>query len=406
MRRSYKILLLLSSSVLWAFALTLGGEALVFLAYASLLFWVVPLLHGLAGLLFLRVTISMPARTVVCGETLAVSYKLQNKSIFSFPSVELQSSITGNPIFGETKAMSFSLSGKESIQWDAGFETRRRGVYKTGSVRMTVKNIYGIGEFSKVFSGSLSLTVYPRILRLRSLAVGATRQSGELVVTDPLCRSPNELSDLGFWKPGDSLKHIHWKASARSGQWLVKNYEMRGDSEVTVVIDGCSADYPHDPGRILEDSVVSLAASVLDYLLCRSIDATLILLGPTTEKKIHGSSEADIPSFLDALAGFSPTSGSLGLATPGFAGLLASAVFSVRDGSSVFVIAPRLDKSLAIQGMQLQLSNRRPKFIIVAKDGKRDPGYEKSAFSASALSSEGIPVQFVDYGEDIREALG
>ncbi len=406
MRRIHKIPLIIFSSLLWICALALGGEVLVFLSYASLLFWAVPVLHSLAGLLFLRVTISMPARTLICGETLVISYQMQNLSILSFPSIILESLINRKLSTVDQKALAFSLGGKEVVKWDASIECKRRGVYKTGDVRMTVKNIYGIGEFGKIFSGSLDLIVYPKVLKLRSLSIGATRQSGELIVTDPLCTNPNELCGLGFWKLGTSMKHIHWKASARNGEWLVKNYEMRGDSEVTLLVDCCSLDYPSDDEQVIEDAVVTIIASISGYLLSRSVDVTLMLLGPAYIKKIRGAANADLPAFLLLLAGFSPVSGTPVTGSPGFASLMESSSYTINGGSSTFIIGPSLDKSIALQGLRLQSGNRKPKFIVVGIDGAKNPRHEIISANARILNSEGISVHYVDCKGDLREQFG
>ncbi|NMC63029.1 MAG: DUF58 domain-containing protein, partial [SAR324 cluster bacterium] len=83
------------------------------------------------------------------------------------------------------------------------------------------------------------------------------------------------LSDLREYQPGDDLKHIHWKASARSGKMYVKSFEEERELRIMLAIDiSNSTNYGKDKSnfqRALEFSaaVTALAQSAQDSVgLC------------------------------------------------------------------------------------------------------------------------------------------
>ena len=57
------------------------------------------------------------------------------------------------------------------------------------------------------------------------------------------------MSDLAFhalreYVPGDDLRHVHWRSSARAGELLVRQYHDTRRNHATVVVDADPAAYP------------------------------------------------------------------------------------------------------------------------------------------------------------------
>ena len=95
------------------------------------------------------------------------------------------------------------------------------------------------------------------------------------------------LSDLREYQPGDDLKHIHWKASARSGKMYVKSFEEERELRIMLAIDiSNSTNYGKDKSnfqRALEFSaaVTALAQSAQDSVgLCLFSDAVHEFIPP------------------------------------------------------------------------------------------------------------------------------
>jgi hypothetical protein len=77
------------------------------------------------------------------------------------------------------------------------------------------------------------------------------------------------MSDLAFhalreYVPGDDLRHVHWRSSAKAGELLVRQYHETRRGHVTVLVDGSASSY-----RRLRD--FELAVSVGASIALRSV---------------------------------------------------------------------------------------------------------------------------------------
>jgi len=151
-------------------------------------------------------------------------------------------------------------------------------------------------------------------------------------------------SDLDFLgQPGDPLRRVHPRASARVGRPVVKVYEPSRDREVLLAIDVQAADGPgwatsHDEETI--ESLLVIAASVARTLADEraafgaaaaawtSTTSRLALLQPT-------EAPGQLERVLDLLARLS------GQPSVPFERLLGSIARSTRTGTTVLVITAR-----------------------------------------------------------------
>ncbi|HEY5034881.1 MAG TPA: DUF58 domain-containing protein, partial [Candidatus Dormibacteraeota bacterium] len=77
----------------------------------------------------------------------------------------------------------------------------------------------------------------------------------EASVSAPRSGSGMELFGVREYRPGDPLRRIHWRSSARLGELVVREYEPPGVQTVGIFCD------PHPPSREAADQVARLAAS-------------------------------------------------------------------------------------------------------------------------------------------------
>ena len=91
--------------------------------------------------------------------------------------------------------------------------------------------------------------------RLTSLV--ARRQVHELEASLPAPRagSGTELFGIREYRPGDPLRRIHWRSSAKRGELIVREYEPPGVQTLGIFCD------PEPPTREIADQIARLAAS-------------------------------------------------------------------------------------------------------------------------------------------------
>ena len=91
--------------------------------------------------------------------------------------------------------------------------------------------------------------------RFASLSSSPQARELEASVSAPRSGSGMELFGVREYRPGDPLRRIHWRSSARLGELVVREYEPPGVQTVGIFCD------PHPPSREAADQVARLAAS-------------------------------------------------------------------------------------------------------------------------------------------------
>ncbi len=89
-----------------------------------------------------------------------------------------------------------------------------------------------------------------------------------------------DFDDLREYVPGDDIKDLDWKATARSGRPLVKRYVATRQHAVLLVVDtGCTMAALSEPTSSKRDVAV-MAAGVMAQLAHRHGDLTGLVAGP------------------------------------------------------------------------------------------------------------------------------
>lgn len=123
-----------------------------------------------------------------------------------------------------------------------------RGVRTLG--RVTVETSFPLGFFRAwaPVESAASVVVYPAPLHSARLPHGeAPPGEGELTVNFKK-GGPDDFSGLKQYAPGDNLARIHWKAAARGGELVVKEFEQPAGA---VLLFDYALHSDEDPERIL-----------------------------------------------------------------------------------------------------------------------------------------------------------
>jgi len=174
-----------------------------------------------------------------------------------------------------------------------------RGRYEVGTVSAVREDILGFARTSKRWDLSQQVTIYPRLFDLPVPRPPSVPRGGSALFQPS--GSTDDVS-LRAYVPGDEIRRIHWAATARQGEVMVRSEEACTKNSLTLVVDNRS--YPNDD-RSLE-WIISVAASV----------AVAAVEHRWTVRIIHGSdSEAagvaavftQAQDVLDYAAALSPT---------------------------------------------------------------------------------------------------
>lgn len=112
-----------------------------------------------------------------------------------------------------------------------------RGVHAIGPLHVISTDPFGLTRRAHVFRDTTSVTVAPAITELPPLVDFAGEAGGTLhTATTQLGQGADNLIARPYL-PGDSMRRIHWRASAHSGELMVRQEEQESTPEATVILD-------------------------------------------------------------------------------------------------------------------------------------------------------------------------
>jgi len=180
------------------------------------------------------------------GEELQLQLHVANNKLLPMPWVEvaqdlpagLRSDHQGGPKpTGQRRlARSFSLPWYSRITWNERLVAQRRGLYHLPAMEISSGDILGLYPRATAGGPVEQLTVYPRLYPVHHLSTQRTDASGELVGVSTLHEDPTRVRGIREYAPGDSLRRVHWKATARQRSLMVKLFEPSAVSRVELAL--------------------------------------------------------------------------------------------------------------------------------------------------------------------------
>lgn len=136
-----------------------------------------------------------------------------------------------------------------------------RGVHAFGPSRLHFMDIFGLVHRTRATGGSDSVIVLPHVVPLDPLVLGGASPGMGTGHVGALGASSDDVIPRDY-RPGDEVRRIDWKASARTGSLMVRSEESPWRTAVKVVVDLHAADHHgREPDSSL-DVALSAAASV------------------------------------------------------------------------------------------------------------------------------------------------
>jgi len=128
-----------------------------------------------------------------------------------------------------------SLRPKSAVALSYTATCYRRGCYSSASTTLESSGPLGLMVRRRTFHLPLKLTVYPRYYQMEGLpAAEATwAEWGHGVRSS----AADEFYGSREYQPGDPLKRIHWRNTARLGYFMLKEFEQASQGTVAVALE-------------------------------------------------------------------------------------------------------------------------------------------------------------------------
>jgi len=113
----------------------------------------------------------------------------------------------------------------------------QRGAFIFGPTYIRSGDLFGFFRKEKKSDKLDHLLVYPRLVPLEKLGIPSRQLFGDIRLKRHLFQDPVLTAGVRDYQPGDSLKRIHWKSTARVGRLQTKVYEPTTTVDISLFFD-------------------------------------------------------------------------------------------------------------------------------------------------------------------------
>jgi uncharacterized protein (DUF58 family) len=241
--------------------------------------------------------------------------------------------------------------------------------------------------------------VYPKIVPLRSLDIPSRSPFGVLPSRQRLFEDPTRIRGVRDYQPGDSLRRMDWKTSARVGSLQVRRFEPAIALDTAIFLNLDAADYIAVERRFAAELGIIIAASVSVHLVEKRQAISLVTNGrdPLRDPGLEASVPVPVPALplrkgrehladvLDLLARIELMPE--GDAVP-FLDLLNRHSMGLPWGSTMVVVTSREVEGL----LNTLLSLRRRGLVVILVATCTDPAFTGTAQRAGQIGIRALEV--------------
>jgi uncharacterized protein (DUF58 family) len=191
----------------------------------------------------------LSAKRVFFGENITLEFRIVNRKFLPLPWLHVEEEIPEEltllkgRTFPSSKPTRSVLSSFLSIGWYHRLTRRypiqclNRGMFFFGPTVITSGDPFGFFKNSLTLELEDRLLVYPRILELEELGIPSRHPFGDLRIKRHLFEDPVQVMTTRDYVPGDPLKHIHWKSSARLQRLQTRLFEHTTTIDLALFLD-------------------------------------------------------------------------------------------------------------------------------------------------------------------------
>ncbi|MHC5559939.1 DUF58 domain-containing protein [Kocuria sp. U4B] len=153
---------------------------------------------------------------------------------------------------------------------------RRRGVWALGPATVRVADPFGLATELLDASERTSLHVAPEAVPLPETAAGRLRERGGDPSRTAMPQPGPDNVTIREYRHGDPVRRVHWAASAKHGELMVRQEDPRSTRRLSLVLDLDERSWPGErlwagvlPSTAGFEWAVSFTAAVLEHLTRR-----------------------------------------------------------------------------------------------------------------------------------------
>jgi len=248
----------------------------------------------------LDVSVERPTDRLQVGQHAEARVRLKSRSMWTKLWLELEDE-TDMP--GPPTRTVLTIPARSVRNWKVSMRCGRRGVYQVGPLVAMASDPLGLVQRETVVAEPFELLVHPRVELVSDRPL--TRQFEDPPIRPPVSKPwPSGLEFYGMreYVPGDDLRRIVWRASARTGTLMVREAEQGITDKITFILDTNRGSHSRDGEGLSEsfETGVRACASLAARHLREGYEVKMLTGGGPLTRTLRGPASQLLA--LDALA--------------------------------------------------------------------------------------------------------
>jgi uncharacterized protein (DUF58 family) len=195
----------------------------------------------------------------------------------------------------------------QEVQYTVRSHTR--GVHRIGPLGVRVRDPFGLTLRTAAVSGDAEIVVLPKVVPLphgRSLGSGIGSEGS---IPHMVALHGEDDQTVREYRDGDDLRRIHWPATARTGELMVRQEDRPAKRRAVVVLDTRSVGHGGSGRSSSLEWCVTTAASVTAHVVDAGYAVHLLTADARADNGVHH--DETLPEALESLArvGLGPEDG-------------------------------------------------------------------------------------------------
>lgn len=233
----------------------------------------------------LKVSVGFTELSVHEGDTSYLREEITNDKCLPLPALEVNLKMARALKFaGEAKENAnvtdysykrdiFTLFMYQKVIRKLFFVCEKRGHYTMNEVEVIGHDFFSRKQYREISPQKTELYVYPRLVDARRIAPVCLAISGMVLIQNRLYPDPFEFAGIREYRPEDPMHHINWKASARSTQMMVNQFDFTTNIKVRLILD--TEDSTLISREVLTEEGIRIAASLTLQLVKQKMELTV-----------------------------------------------------------------------------------------------------------------------------------
>lgn len=255
-----------------------GGAITYAFFYLSLLIPLVSLSYTFYAYKRLQFYQTTPKRVVVKGEVLPYEVTFQNHDRIPYTNIKAYFYEENSEVAASQTMKEYDLLPGDQKKLESQLQCFYRGNYEVGVKNIEVTDFLNLIKMTYPAEWPLRLTVLPRVVKLNQLVIAASEEdpkSTRFAIGNQMESLENQMR---AYQPGDTFRTVHWKASAKKGELLVRQPNCPIKRENILLLDLSPTGEEGVMKLSIEDKMLEIVLAITQYYVDKRILSSIYFL--------------------------------------------------------------------------------------------------------------------------------